>query len=434
MERGPERRDVRSSWLRRLLRATVVGASEITLAVTLVAVLTGIFGLSLLVLFPEGSGLSDLYSKIVRGARDPQGRATTIAEPEREGPAAVLKQISRSVKDRPADSVAWQASRVGMQLDDRHAIQTLARSGAVVAIGERDEVRLRENSLVVFQYAEREAKAGRSRTSIVLLGGGVEGRLGAGGATALGIVAGGAETELRAIGRTPADFRVTANTDQSSTLTVLSGKAEVEVGGQSVKLAPDESVTVSGAHLVGEPVRIPDAPQLLEPADREVVYFSTAIPRVALTWAASPGAESYQLTVARDAAFGDLVFEQKLATTSFVHGNLTPGQYHWKVQAFAGHRESRTGNVRTLEIVRDADAPSLEVQIPESIDAEQLTVRGVTEPGAEVLVGQESVRTSPQGGFEVVIMLKRGVNLVVVEAIDGAGNSSYRSQYVEARF
>ncbi len=62
------------------------------------------------------------------------------------------------------------------------------------------------------------------------------------------------------------------------------------------------------------------------------------------------------------------------------------------------------------------------------------TTRPVSHPGSELYIENESIPLDPSGAFEYVLKLERGLNMVVVEAVDAAGNSTYRSQYVRARY
>ena len=61
-------------------------------------------------------------------------------------------------------------------------------------------------------------------------------------------------------------------------------------------------------------------------------------------------------------------------------------------------------------------------------------LKGVTEPGALVFVGGAPVLTSPSGEFEWELELKHGINIVVVEAVDEAGNVAYQSSHIQGKF
>ena len=93
------------------------------------------------------------------------------------------------------------------------------------------------------------------------------------------------------------------------------------------------------------------------------------------------------------------------------------------------------GTIASVDIVGDTEPPPLAVSLPEAaVERDRLTVRGTTAPGTRLLIGSQAVAVDAAGGFEHEITLQPGPNLVVVEALDEAGNVTYHSQYVYAKF
>jgi len=87
------------------------------------------------------------------------------------------------------------------------------------------------------------------------------------------------------------------------------------------------------------------------------------------------------------------------------------------------------------KIVQDDEAPPLEVVYPDGpVDNDSLLLMGSTEPGALVFHDEDLIPTTETGSFELRVALERGVNVVTIEAIDAAGNVTYRSQLVVADF
>ena len=80
-------------------------------------------------------------------------------------------------------------------------------------------------------------------------------------------------------------------------------------------------------------------------------------------------------------------------------------------------------------------APQLQLELPpDVVNGNACTIRGVTVPGIRIVVAGEDVHPGPGGGFEKVVALKRGFNVIIVEAIDRVGNTTYKSKVVEAKF
>jgi hypothetical protein len=90
--------------------------------------------------------------------------------------------------------------------------------------------------------------------------------------------------------------------------------------------------------------------------------------------------------------------------------------------------------VHSFRLVQDLDPPTLAVELPEATTSERLVIRGSAEPGSELFIENERVPLAATGEFEYALQLNPGLNMIVIEAVDTAGNSTYRSQYVTARF
>jgi hypothetical protein len=71
---------------------------------------------------------------------------------------------------------------------------------------------------------------------------------------------------------------------------------------------------------------------------------------------------------------------------------------------------------------------------PEKVSQESCEFSGHTEPGARVFINGTEVLTTPEGEFRHAVALERGINIIVVEAVDAAGNVSYRSSTVHGKF
>jgi len=428
------------SQLERALHATLVTAREVALTLLQVGLFFGVFLLILQLSLPRGTGLQAVYADVASGRRERGAVALSGDTAYDLGPVATLTAVNRSVKDRPADGIAWHDSAPGMELQDHHAIQTMARSGATITFQDDNRLWLDENSLVVIQRPTKGPARSR-RASLTVLGGRVRGSVRpAGGkdggkARALDVELVGGPAQIRSSATGEAtEFSVQVNADQSSTLAVLSGLAEIERAGRTVRLGPQEALTIDPAGVAGEPVRIPDPPSLRFPDDGLVHTEGPSTPSLEFRWDALPGADAYRLVIARDAEFTDVAFDSRSAATVTRPANLGPGRYFWRVSALAGESEGAPGETRTFEIVGDTTAPALTVDLPAGpVSGDRLVVHGTAEPGSRVLIGSRAVTLAPDGSFEHELELAPGPNLIVIEAVDPAGNVTYRSQYVYAK-
>jgi hypothetical protein len=420
----------------RKLKGMLISSTEMVLAVAIVLVFAIAFLGILIVSFPRGTGLVDFYDELVEG-RGPdsnlqwrQGRDDTEFQ-------AVLSHVRRRVRDRPADAFAWNDAHTGKRLQDRHTVQTLARSAASISIGTEGELRLGERSLVVVKQESRRRGLGRRRSSVVLLGGRIDGRIGSGKekTSRLELLTAGGRSEIRTRDRDGVEFSVSTNPDRSSTLNVFSGVARLTTADGKMTVGPNEAITYDPTGLLGAVVPVPDPPEVLSPRDGSVHVFGSIAPRIRFRWAGQEGTDAYRFVLARDRDLSDVVYAGELSHAEFVHGNLESGRYYWSVRSVSGHAESRPSVAQSLRLVRDLDPPELSVNLPEDpVTLEELVIRGTTEPGSELFIKNENVPLATDGGFEYALKLKRGLNMIVVEAVDAAGNSAYHSQYVTARF
>jgi hypothetical protein len=124
-----------------------------------------------------------------------------------------------------------------------------------------------------------------------------------------------------------------------------------------------------------------------------------------------------------------------VADPSFTHGNLAAGTYYWRVSAKRRGVESGYPKVRTVRVVQSVAPPSLQAEalpVPERRD--RALVRGMTAPGASLLVAGKAVVPGETGEFECLVPLERGINMIVVESSDAAGNRAYKSLRVIGKY
>lgn len=99
------------------------------------------------------------------------------------------------------------------------------------------------------------------------------------------------------------------------------------------------------------------APQLIAPDDGARITLAQKSLKIDFTWLKSPGAKSYQLEVARDENFKDLVLQKKLQDPGFEWNKLSPGEFYWRVRAeMPGVKDgvaspARRFNVKGLELL-----------------------------------------------------------------------------------
>jgi hypothetical protein len=422
--------------IRRLLRAVLSRGIETTLAVVVVLVFFLAFMAILLLSFPRGVGVGTLLRE--SGGGGPSGASSAVRPQggaDWKAMVALLAKVDRTVKSKRSDSIVWTEAPAGLELKDQDAVQTSARSHATIAFEQHDRLEMDENSLVVIRRLEREEATGKKRASVVLISGEVRGTAGADGAgsTVMEIVAGRGTVVLGAPGSGSTNFRVTTGADSTSVVEILSGAAEVVSEGRHASVGANQAMTVTPEGKLLGPVKLPSAPFLEEPKDGGVLPARVLPVSVALSWQAGH-ADRWRVVVARDAAFQDVVLDRRTEAPALRGAYLEAGRYHWKACATVGAVDGLFGGVRTFDVVQDAEPPELTVGFPEGpVSSGPLVLRGATEPGARVFIGKMLVPSDASGTFEWSVDLAYGINVVVVEAVDVAGNIAYRSRRIAAR-
>ena len=94
------------------------------------------------------------------------------------------------------------------------------------------------------------------------------------------------------------------------------------------------------------------------------------------------------------------------------------------------HAPKETTTTTTTTEVRDEEPPRLEITSPDSgavTNRSHILIKGVTEPGAKVSIGDQRVEVGEEGHWRIEVKLREGRNEIVVVARDAAGNTSEAS-------
>lgn len=414
-------------------------SGELLIAVLIVLLFFFIlFAITNLVL-PIGTSVRDLAQSIGASVSQTASRETTVdraAAPQ--ALTAMLTEISNKVSVKPAQDIAWSTAQIGMALHHRDAVQTYDRARALVQFDEGGYLDISENSLVVFQSMEQDLLAHKARTFRLMVEGELRGKLlpSSDGPTNLQVAVAGQEVQVSPTEGSSEDveFRLSVNPDQSSTLSVYKGNADVLVGGQRIRLDENHGVTLDAD---GQPVplSLPSAPIPKAPHANRVTYYRDVPPKIAFSWEPSGLVDGYRFLVARDPEFRQLLVDEQTTRTRFKHGNLKQGRYYWRVHALVDQLEGMPSETRQLSVIQDRKPPVLRLQPPPKVvRRDTITLRGTTEPGAKVYVEGQQVTVGGDGVFKHRLRIKRGASLIVVEAVDPAGNVAYATNLVNGKF
>lgn len=422
--------------LLRALRGFAVGSSELLLALLLVGALATLLTVVLVLSFPEGTGLTNLYEEWADD-RSPASNLRYRGLTDEDGAfVAVLSQVQRRVRDRPATAISWHPAHSGMKLRAEHTVQTHARSTASIDFGGRGKLQLAERSLVVVKQPREQEGLDRNHASIVLLGGRVSGEVGhgAGRSPQIAIVTAGGHASIRADRGRSTAFSVALNPDESSTVSIYEGSVQIMTPDGPRRIGPYEALTYDAEGAIGPAVRVPDPPRIESPPPGTRTVFGRETPRVRFSWRSAADVSSHRLLLASDPQLGNVVYSGEIAGREWTHGALPAGDYYWTVSAISGLAESKPSAVHHFALEQDLTPPALAVEFPAEVQGAVALLRGSADAGVQLYVADRPVTVGDDGSFECSVKLERGLNMIVVEAIDAAGNASYESSYLTARY
>jgi len=349
--------------------------------------------------------------------------------------AAIIEKTN-IVKAKGADSVAWGQARKGLRLGNQDAVQTFSRSSAVIQIDDDSYIDMGENSLIVINRMEDDQLLEEKRTRVVMLAGELRGSITAANnqAIQLEVATGKAQTKvISSAGMENTRFSIKVNPDRSSTITVLEGNAEIRSGDQHLILERNSAVVIDEDSTIQQPQRIPGRISIDKPADNAQFFYKDFPGNITFDWIQEDDADEYQIVLARDHDFKHIVFDKTTDKSYFSHNNLKAGTYYWKVRGIRNVLQGDFTIPRTLQISQDNIAPPLLINMRDkSTTAGKFSITGSTEPSAIVFINNQPVKVKASGKFNHTIKLKKGVNIIVVEALDRAGNTTYESKNIYA--
>jgi hypothetical protein len=419
--------------------AALMALSEFGLVVGAVAIFFVFLTVLVRVTFPEGTTLGENHSWSAGLLPDSGDVELEFSSPSSfaEIFAGEILTIQRRVQRRGASSLAWSEANVGDTFTQNDAVQTFAKSTALLKVNEQSRITIGQNSLIVFEKRAADPFAAQQGSALVMINGELSGTLISDDNSPfeLGITL--PSSDLTLVRRSLDDdveFLVTVNDDQSTTVNLHGGSAEITGrDGKRVTINENQSVTIdaSGTELTVR--NLPGAPRSTGPVNSGTVTYRNVPETIDFTWDAVANADRYHIVIARDAEFSDRVVDDDVIGTSFRHGALGPGDYYWNVRSRVAFAQSQMSNVRRLRVIQDTAPPALELESPPAtVTAGQWRLHGKTDSGAHLYVDDAPV-SHDNGRIDHPIELIPGANIIVVKAMDEVGNLSYASIAVNAK-
>jgi hypothetical protein len=213
-------------------------------------------------------------------------------------------------------------------------------------------------------------------------------------------------------------------------ITVSSGSAELERGGQKTEVAQWEKVSFpTGGPMTREQVLAP--PTLVEPVNLQpIIVEDPKKAELHFEWQPVKTARSYVLRVSNTAMFTKVLAEKRTTTTSADLSGLDGGNYFWSVQAIDAKKNASAWNDpfkfslvaqnKTQEMMLEVDATELHGNVVEVI--------GHTEPGAALIInGGQVADIQADGRFRYFTQpMARGSQTIVITGQNRRGGTAIR--------
>ena len=228
---------------------------------------------------------------------------------------------------------------------------------------------------------------------------------------------------------------------EMSTIMSTRGGASVapEKGGAAVRVVSGEKVSATPAGEVSPVKKLTMPPALLSPGDNQVFQLSPEL-KVQMLWQTQAEATGYVLQVSRSRLFSTQEINKRMPRTSATAEVTEEGSFFWRVASvgpdgdvgpFSPFRRFRVSGGGKTAGTQDRTPPVLRMKAPFHVGGQFYTIAGSTEPGATVFINDEEVDVESGGGFQKLVAFEKvGRNVVVIKAVDAAGNQKVESQLV----
>lgn len=352
---------------------------------------------------------------------------------------AAIMELGGRVEIQRASRATWEPARVGMKLYEGDFLKTGANGLAEVMAIDGTFYRIKAETLFEVHRSRTLPGGGagetRRQSEIKFIVGTVDINTGEGSRSIVRTDAATADIASRST------VGVDVDPSRTTGVSAFRGRVTLSTESGSVTLGERERVVArAGAGGLGPKVKLPDPPRMLAPDDATVFDLNRRQP-VTLRWTPLKEATRYRLQIARSRLFipDSIILTDDRPRPEATIEVQEEGSFYWRVATLgAGAVVSEWSPTRRFRVLRggrisggpDTVPPELVLSRPQ-VSGTLVILSGRTEPGAALTVNGEPADVEASGAFKKVISMHReGVNVLVVRAVDGAGNETVRRETV----
>ncbi|MDH5544659.1 MAG: FecR family protein [Gammaproteobacteria bacterium] len=350
---------------------------------------------------------------------------------------ALLNNTKNNVRHKLKGGVTWKVANKGQKLFNGDSIQTGAKSSAIVEFDEQNFLNIGQKSLVVIRRLEKDVILPEKQSVVVISHGEIWGRIKKKDKSSAYVEVVTPDITARIKGRQvdETEFKINVEEGKKSSVVVFDGEVEVSDGKQNIVVAKSQQLTaISGSTSSPKIEKLLEKVQIHSPENNRKVFFQDLAPIVKFAWKPQTNVNDYRLIIATDPNFFNTEMDILTTKTEFSHGNLQSGIYYWRVFSKRDDKYSEASETFKLNLVNDTTPPLLKVQFNDVVTSDgRYSISGTAEIGSLVFIDGKQIATDKQGKFVYSMRLKPGINQIVVEAMDEARNSSYKTHNISYR-
>lgn len=316
----------------------------------------------------------------------------------------------------------WNEAFIGDLFEESHGVRTQKESYATLAFTDGSNIIVNPSTTAIIRKSRIDKLDESADAEITLVEGGLLSKLSAVGKERSSYVlnAGNSTTELNT-----QNFLAENTGGTNVRLSNYDGSAEVSANNVIVTIRKDEGTIIRGNAAPLPPVKLLPAPKYLTSKLDTIIYQNDFL----LNFIGVNNAVSYRVEYSNAYNFDENVVVKEVNNTRILMEDLPLGTTYVRVQSVDGLGLKGPFSDKYL-VIRNQDTkapPIFGDQFDHKVHfvlSNSVTITGVTEPDAIVLVDGKTTEVSGSGAFSRVVSLESNDQIINVTSTDGSQNTT----------
>lgn len=316
----------------------------------------------------------------------------------------------------------WNEAFVGDLFEESHGVRTQEESYATLAFTDGSNIVVNPSTTAIIRKSRIDKLDKSADAEITLVEGGLLSKLSAVGKERSNYVlnAGNSTTELNT-----QNFLAENSGGTNVRLSNYDGEALVSANNVVVTIRKDEGTIIRGNTAPLPPVKLLPAPKYLTSKLDTIIYQNDFL----LNFEGVDDAVSYRIEYSTAYNFDENVVIKEVTNSRVVAENLPLGTTYVRVQSVDNLGLKGPFSDKFL-VIRNQDTKSPPIfgdQFDQKVHfvlSNSVTISGVTEPDAVVLINDKNTEVSSSGAFNRVVSLESNDQIINVTSTDGSQNTT----------